>query len=177
MTSRTIAVISAGSAVSARSPSAGHRLLRGLRDRRAHARIVGKPQHAVAARVFGVVEALQRHLQERERIAAARLGHQHLGERAALRSSLIGERRMAGRDRTRHDVLELGLGGRQEVERRAVRLSSSARNGLDRLEAAIGVAAQHGDEVGEPSLDHGAQQAREGLDALGRDLDEQAARA
>ena len=79
---------------------------------------------------------------------------------------------MAGGHRPHHDLLELGLGGRQEIEGCAVRVEQRQKR-RDRLKAAIGVAAQHRDDAGEPRLDHGAQQARKGLGPLGLDLDEQ----
>ena len=78
---------------------AGDGLLRRARDRGPETGIIGKAQHAVAARGFGIEQPLQRHLQERQRIAAMGVGHQRLGERAAPLVDLVGERRIAGGDR------------------------------------------------------------------------------
>ena len=56
------------------------RLVGGLGYRRAHAAIVGKAQQAVAARRLGRSEARQRHLQQRQGVAAARVSDEDGGE-------------------------------------------------------------------------------------------------
>ena len=56
-----------------------HRRAGGLGHRRRHAFVVLRPQHAVAARLLRIVEAFERHLQQRQRVASFRVGDKPLG--------------------------------------------------------------------------------------------------
>ena len=73
---------------------AGERLVGGFRHRLVHAAIIGEAQQAVAARRLRRAEARKRHLQQRQRVAAARVGDQLRSERASV-LLLEGERRIA----------------------------------------------------------------------------------
>ncbi len=146
------------------------RFVGGFRHRRVHAVIVGKAQHAVAARRFRRAEARKRHLQERQGVAAARVGDELGGERAA-RALLEGERRFAQGDGPRRHVLELALRRRQQIEGRAV--VAQRRQALDRLEPRIGVAAQPHDDGGEAVARQRRDQRAKALGGPGFGLDQQ----
>ena len=85
-------------------PEMRHRVVGGLRDRGGHALIVLGAKDSVAARLLRLVKALERHLHERQGVAALRVGDETVDERRIAFAE--GERGFAGGDRARDDLLE-----------------------------------------------------------------------
>ena len=78
---------------------------------------------------------------------------------------------MTGRHGPRHDLFQLGGGGRQHIESGALALQQLEK-WLDQLKPPIGVAAQRADYAGDPVIYKFAQQGCEQMDAARICLDE-----
>ena len=138
-----------------------HRGVRSLGHRRRHALVIFRPQDAVAPRRLRLVEAFERHLQKRQRVAALRVSDEALAERRIAFAER--ERRLAGGDRARDDLLEFRRRWRGEVAGCAPGAKGEQRRAG--LEARIGVGAQDHDHIADAAR-KGVQKRREGVGIL-----------
>ena len=144
--------------------------VRCLADRFAEPVIVGKAQHAVAARRLRGAQARQRHLQERQGVAALGVGDENRSERAAL-ASFEPERRIADGGGTGRHLFELARRSGRQIERRA---GGAQRDEIvDALEKRIGVAAQRHQHRRDAAPTQRSDQPGKPLLRLGRRLDQQ----
>jgi hypothetical protein len=129
--------------LAAARPQMRHCVVGGLGHGGGHTLVILGAKDSVAARLLRLVKALQRHLQQRQGVAAPRVGDEAVNERRIAFAER--ERQLAGGDGARDDLLEFRRGRRGEVEGRAPGAKGEQRRAG--LEARVSVGAHDHDDV------------------------------